>query len=342
MSVKVVVEIKIFVPKYFDKFKCIADKCPDTCCVGWEVDIDHETADKYSAIGGELGDKIKKHLTVDETGCRIFTLREGDRCPFLNECNLCEIQSEAGEKLLSKTCTLFPRFFDDFGKTREMGLGFGCPEAARIMLTDKESFSLKLHDECTDKDTDIDEDFLDVLLTLRSKIFAVLEEKNLSFKKKIENVLHLSKDFQKRIDGDDFYDEIQHRDFSFCLTILENMEYISDKRREFVQNLKTKKLSKSALNIYKSDFEKLMKYYIFRYLLKALYDYDVLTKVKYGVFACIVTSRIYSCFENLDFETRVKIMYSFSKEVEYSDLNMDLLDEMMYNNFGTDDLIELL
>lgn len=337
-----VVKIKVFVPSYFDKFKCIADKCSDTCCIGWEVDIDPETAEKYSSIGGALGRKIKKHLKRDETGCDIFTLCEGDRCPFLSGCNLCEIQSVAGEDFLSRTCTLFPRFFDDFGNVSEMGLGFGCPEAARIILTDEEPFSLKLHDEREDEDTDIDEDFLGKLITLRSELFTVLEEENLSFKKKIETILNLAKDFQKRLDGDDFTDETQHRDLSFCLTILENMEYISDERREFVQNLKTKKLSENALNIYKSDFEKLMKYYIFRYLLKAVYDYDVLTKVKYGVFACIIISRIYSCFENLDFETKVKIMYSFSKEVEYSDMNMDLLDEMMYGAFSTDDLIELM
>ena len=93
---------------------------------------------------------------------------------------------------------------------------------------------------------------------------------------------------------------------------------------------------------YSTSFEKLMKYYIFRYLLKALYDYDILTKVKYGCFACIVISRIYSYFETLTFEKRVEIMYSFSKEIEYSDMNMELLDEMMYSNFSAEDIINLL
>ena len=340
--IKAVIKIKIFVPGYFNKFRCIADKCPDTCCIGWEVDIDETTAKKYVAIDGELGNKIRKHLTHDETGCNIFKLCEGDRCPFLNNCNLCEIQAEKGESFLSKTCTLFPRFFDDFGSFREMGLGFGCPEAARIILSDEEPFTLNLHDECANEDADFDEDFLKTLIDLRKDIFTVLEKKNLSFKKKIENILCLAKNFQKRLDGDIFSDKIQHRDFGTCLTILENMEYISAERQNFVQILKTKNPSENALNTYQCDFEKLMKYYIFRYLLKAVYDYDVLTKVKYGIFASIVISRIYSCFEHLDFEARVKIMYSFSKEVEYSDMNMDLLDEMLCSSFGTEDLISLI
>ena len=237
---------------------------------------------------------------------------------------------------------MFPRFFDDFGEFREMGLGFGCPEAARIILEDNESFSMKYFDEISAEKTEVDEEFLDSLISLRTKIFAVLEDENLNFKMKIETVLRMASDFQKMLDGEDFRDETQHRDFNVCLTILENMEYIKEERKEFVRNLKTKKLSENALIVYQSDFEKLMKYYIFRYLLKALYDYDVLTKVKYGCFACIVLGRIYSYFETLTFEKRVEIMYSFSKEVEYSDMNMELLDEMLYSNFSAEDIINLL
>lgn len=334
--------MRIFVPSYFDEFRCIAGECPDTCCIGWEVDIDEKTAEKYSGVNGELGRKIKKYLTIDETGCNIFTLCDGDRCPFLNSCNLCEIQAEKGENFLSRTCTLFPRFFDDFGSLREMGLGFGCPEAARIILRNEDNFSLKPYDNCEDEDTEIDEGFLDELLFLRTEIITILEEGNLNFKSKIQKVLSLAKSFQKQLDGDIFFDEAHSRSFDDCLNILEKMEYIKNERKSFVQELKYKNLSKESLEPYQSDFEKLMKYYIFRYLLKAVYDYDVLTKVKYGVFSSIVISRIYALCDNPDFETRVRIMYSFSKEVEYSDVNMDLLDEALYNDFGTDDLIELI
>ncbi len=335
------VKIKVFVPTYFDEFKCIADRCPDTCCIGWEVDIDNETVEKYSSLNGEISNKIKKHLTRDETGCNIFTLCDGDRCPFLNNCNLCEIHLEAGECFLSQTCTLFPRFFDDFGETREMGLGFGCPEAARIILTENKPFSLKLYEEIADESEDIDEDFLSDLLALRNDIFLVLQDDKLTFRNKAENTLNLAKAFQEKLDGD-ICDESQNRTFGDCVTVLENMEYINNERKNFLKSLKDEPHTEIIFNNYKNDFEKLMTYYIFRYLLKAVYDYDVLTKVKYGVFACAVISRIYAYFKEPDFEKRVEIMYSYSKEIEYSDLNMDLLDETMYNNFSIGDLINLL
>ncbi|MBO5422147.1 MAG: flagellin lysine-N-methylase [Clostridia bacterium] len=335
--------IKTFVPTYFDKFRCIADKCPDTCCAGWEADLDGEIIEKYKTIDGELGERIKQSLAKDEADCDIFALCENGRCPFLNSCNLCDIQATHGEEFLSNTCSLFPRFFEDFGKIREMGLGFGCPEAARIMLEDDEPFSLCFYEECVDEVEDIDEDFLSVLIELRAEIFTVLEDGDLSFRNKIKSIFKLVTALQEEIDAEAYNGtRSEFKGFDECIEILEKMEYIRPERKDFVSSLKNEKLSKNALNLYRSDFEKLMKYYFFRYFLACGYDYDVVTPVKYGVFACIVISRIYAHFGNPDFEKRVKIMYSYSKEVEYSDVNMDLLDEALYRNFDIEDLINLI
>ena len=30
------------VPEYYEKFSCIASRCKDSCCAGWEIDIDEE------------------------------------------------------------------------------------------------------------------------------------------------------------------------------------------------------------------------------------------------------------------------------------------------------------
>ena len=39
--------MKLFAPKYYGSFKCIADKCEHSCCIGWEIDIDDTTLKKY-------------------------------------------------------------------------------------------------------------------------------------------------------------------------------------------------------------------------------------------------------------------------------------------------------
>ena len=43
-------------PDYYDDFKCIADKCPKTCCAGWQIEIDEDSIEKY---------RRKKIETVD-------------------------------------------------------------------------------------------------------------------------------------------------------------------------------------------------------------------------------------------------------------------------------------
>ena len=79
-----------------------------------------------------------------------------------------------------------------------------------------------------------------------------------------------------------------------------------------------------------------------RYMMTACFDLDLLTKVKYGIFACIITKRIYDSFSELSFDDRVRILYSYSKEVEYSPVNLDILDSSLYDGFTVAELINLL
>ena len=75
---------------YFHDFHCLAGACPHTCCAGWEVVLDEETALRYFQVPGALGEKLRSVIQADAEGDFCFPLR-GGRCPFLNEENLCEI-----------------------------------------------------------------------------------------------------------------------------------------------------------------------------------------------------------------------------------------------------------
>ena len=52
-------------PDYFKEFRCIADKCPDTCCAGWEVVVDGESLKKYSELEGSYAQTLRSRITVD-------------------------------------------------------------------------------------------------------------------------------------------------------------------------------------------------------------------------------------------------------------------------------------
>ena len=40
--------MKYYLPDYYEEFKCIAQKCKHSCCVGWEIDIDDDTLAYYN------------------------------------------------------------------------------------------------------------------------------------------------------------------------------------------------------------------------------------------------------------------------------------------------------
>ena len=42
--------MKIIIPDYYPLFSCIAGKCPDTCCAGWEVVVDPESEKRYMEL----------------------------------------------------------------------------------------------------------------------------------------------------------------------------------------------------------------------------------------------------------------------------------------------------
>ena len=119
------------VPDYYDKFKCVAGDCKDTCCAGWQIVIDKASMEKYKKIKGDYLWKVM--ACVDwETGT--FRQDNEKRCAFLNEENLCELYKNAGEESLCKTCRDYPRHIEEFEGVREISLSVSCPEVARILM----------------------------------------------------------------------------------------------------------------------------------------------------------------------------------------------------------------
>lgn len=39
--------MKHLAPAYYGAFTCLADRCRDNCCIGWEIGIDPDTAAFY-------------------------------------------------------------------------------------------------------------------------------------------------------------------------------------------------------------------------------------------------------------------------------------------------------
>lgn len=94
------------IPDYYKEFTCIADKCEDTCCAGWKIVIDKKSLNKYKHVKGKFWFTMLKSVDWIRG---IFRQDKEKRCAFLNDCNLCEMYANLGEKSLCKTCRLYPR-----------------------------------------------------------------------------------------------------------------------------------------------------------------------------------------------------------------------------------------
>lgn len=134
--------MNIYVPDYYVDFHCIASKCKHTCCAGWEIDIDEESLTRYEKILGSFGDTLRQAISHGDSPH--FILMNHERCPLLNDENLCELIIHVGEYALCQICRDHPRFRNYFSSRIEMGLGLVCEEATRIILSQPNPLKLIL------------------------------------------------------------------------------------------------------------------------------------------------------------------------------------------------------
>ncbi|AMA63140.1 hypothetical protein ASO14_2407 [Kurthia sp. 11kri321] len=131
-------------PSYYDQFSCIGGACEDTCCAGWRIDIDKKSYQKYKNEKNlAIKDVLKKNIQRNRQGQTDlqygkFKLDTDEKCTMLDEENLCTIQKTLGEKALCHTCTVYPRQNIQINQTFEKSLDTSCPEAARLILLNKE------------------------------------------------------------------------------------------------------------------------------------------------------------------------------------------------------------
>ena len=172
-------------PDFYDQFKCIASRCSDTCCVGWEIDIDEATQEVYRKVAGAFGERLRANI---EDGH--FKLLPHDRCPFLDKDNLCEVYQNLGEDALCDICTEHPRFVEVYGDIMERGLGLCCEEAARLLLEGEGplAFTCEECDEPEDELDDDDREVRDQVLGEREWMFETLADQNIPFAERLYKV----------------------------------------------------------------------------------------------------------------------------------------------------------
>lgn len=169
------------------RFSCIAGKCPDTCCAGWEVDLDRETEEYYRYVEGPFGKRLRRSMKTEmETGADgeeirtcFFPLTEQNRCLFLNERNLCEIITHLGPEAISVVCDEYPRYFEQIGNYQQMDMSLSCMEFGRIFLSSGPVCLQRVEDDADRGWGDTDRERLRKIVEIRNESVGYLQnEKN--------------------------------------------------------------------------------------------------------------------------------------------------------------------
>lgn len=195
-------------PSYIKAFHCIADKCGDTCCAGWEIVLDEDALECYEQTEGSFGKRLRQEIKRDGEEA-YFALTREKRCPFLDEHNLCEIYQELGEDALCDICTEHPRFYNWVGDYTEKGLGLCCEEAERLMFAEKAPVYLEIH---RDGDEEEISDDLKVLLQIRAEAMTILQDREMEFEERMQEFLTYMERVQRALEGQE--DEFSEEDFS--------------------------------------------------------------------------------------------------------------------------------
>ena len=315
--------MKITKPDYFDRFRCLAGSCPDSCCQEWEVQVDADSAASYRALPGTLGDCLRRCLR-DEDGETYLTIADR-RCPMWRADGLCRIQAELGEAALCKTCREFPRLTHDYGDFVELGLELSCPEAARLILNEP---AIHVTEELPGGDAEYDEEAMEVLKSTREKALELLHDASRPIGRTLAMLLLYGCQAQGELDGEEavpFDGEAALEtarelacpgDAAEILAFFQSLEILTDRWDA--------RLRSPAPSDWDSRTLTLCRYFASRYWLQAVSDYDLYSRVKFIVIACLLLRQLGGDF--------LETAQLFSKEIENDADNMDALLDAAYSH----------
>lgn len=271
--------MKLVAPSYYKKFKCIADKCKHSCCIGWEIDVDADTDEYYKTVGGELGRRLAE--SIDRCAdTPHFKLCDGERCPFLDKNGLCDIISELGEGALCQICADHPRFRNFYSDRTEIGLGLCCEAAAEIVLCEKDTVTLvTLSDDGEDDQTDTDDE---IFFNMREKILSIVQNRDKNIAERICDLL------------DEFDLSMPEKTVSEWANVFLSLERL-DAEWE-TRLIKAKGLSKWPAYENEIECEQLLVYFIYRHLADGLFDGMMDERIKFSILSLdIIMSISSSC-----------------------------------------------
>lgn len=295
--------MKLYAPAYYNDFACIADRCRHSCCIGWEIDVDPETMEKYRALKEGYGATV---LETVEGEVPHFRLCEGERCPHLDENGLCRIIINLSEDHLCHICRSHPRFYNDTRAGREAGLGLCCEEAARLIL------SSDLYGEmiCIGETDEEDDPPAFDALPFRARIFARLEDESLPYTERL------------RLIGEELgVSPLRYGDGEWR-ELLSGLEYLCDSSREaFLAYTSDPETPREAEKL----LERALAYFVYRHVSAAESEEELCASLGFALFCERLLCSLIKESGPFEFEKAADLARLISEELEYSEENTEVV-----------------
>ena len=329
--------MRISKPSYFDSFRCIASACPDSCCKEWDVQVDDASAAYYRGLPGNLGDVLREKLYEDE-GSTYLAITDG-RCPMWRADGLCRIQAELGEAALCKTCREFPRLTHDYGDFTEMGLELSCPEAARIILSAPEApWIVEEHPGGTE--AEYDADAMAVLKRTRKTMLGILADPSRTVAENLLLGLLYGYQAQSELDGaeplpfdpdaamESARSMAKPGNLGDMIAFFRSLEILTPQWQQ--------RLAQPHPADFTEEYRALARYFVERYWLQAVSDYDLYCRVKFAIVSCLLIAGLGG--------NVVETAQLYSKEIENNVDNVETILDAAYAHpaFTDDKLIGML
>lgn len=123
---------------FMQGFECLGDKCEDTCCKGWGMQLSQKTVDKYKTEAPELLDAV----TSGEAEHIMKRDPDTDYCIKFDK-GWCGIHATRGTDFLGDACHFFPRVTRAMGDVHIMTASMSCPEVVRLVMNTDSPFALR-------------------------------------------------------------------------------------------------------------------------------------------------------------------------------------------------------
>ncbi len=308
--------MKTVKPAFYDSFKCVADKCPDTCCKGWVIDVSPENMEYFRTFDGALGKKIREATKGYRTK---YLIQKNGACPFLTECGLCEICIEKGTDALKDPCASYPRFSYDLGELSVKGMYLSCPVVAEHILENDGVLSFVEENSsspiCTYNDIDAD---LFFRLSKAYKELCDVAVSELSLEQKLYFILHTAKCIETGRET---------ACMCLCKSIYSPKLKLALRPLEWLNTDLVKHWSENEQKATDTQLESLLLYFLHEHFMPVALDGRVFEAAAFIVGSIITIL-------HLDIAPFSKAAQVYSKEIEHSPKNIKKLKKFWRRYYG--------